>query len=719
MQLLRSLKMKNWLIGLTLLSALVFYIEKYHIRPGRQQTFLNNYLSVLQANLEGFQKDTGLRIEDGDFNRYFYKGSISHRKLMRLKRKHALIEDVAILNKNGALIGQSTNLGKAFKLRKYIRRARGSRGYQQFLHSSGFFRLYPVQDEDRHIIGYILFKLKVPSAYGQNVMVLHNEGRSQLYVTESDYFSAEEKSLLLMSFDEIELDDAGDHRFQLGENYFEAHHRFWRDGGLFLVALKREVKVTQLAGFYMLSVSSLVFLLFLIMQNPAFIHRLTHKKEQEELTGILQNQRETLDTLRTDFAAIKNAYSYGEAELEEREKIIAGRVLEKEEAFEDEEEPDDTLYSYDEAAISEQLTEKDSGTIELKPLKREFIFIAPEDTSWKSDFKTASAFDEFTEEEKEHIDKARGKTFTPEVVELIRDISQSDEKTNLLKQLSVFETMYADVQIRSFITYLNEVYFDEVTIPEIQNLLGMIAKPLKADGMVLLNYNSYLGCYESTVLYNLDEQVHKTFYVLNDDTVVPLKKGEFVFHAVTDEQRLSPFFRKRFTDEIATNLESLYMFSLHDHYLDAFLVAFYFTDQGEVISKSVELEEIKDYLNKMAPALKYFFMEHFTYNLSDQTTEMIKEITTITNKGHSRADVFHVYLEKLINHSDYLLLKKTLVDVLSPEERIIFNSPGLLIAMVLPENSENFYEIMQRELEVKKIEKYEFPDDGNSFYGYF
>ena len=704
----------NWvLMTLVGLSLCFFVVEKWQLSQNRLDSLLSNYTSLKVSEINEFHHKVGAEIEGDAWNKYFFT-RISKRMMKRIIKKHPQVDGIAFLDQFGSVLANTFSIDKT-GLMRYTKRARKSRAYVQFISNHGFQRLYPVFSLEDTLIGYVIFRWTMAGNAMKDTLLFASLRQNKMFTIPRAAFSNEEAKNLKRSLLRLVSDSSnGSANIEVHKSSIAVHWQYWKAYGMYVALIGEESALFSLASFYALSFSVLTLLIVSFMQKPKIWEKISHERVKESLKCAINQHNDALESLKSELSDIKSAYKTSKY-FTESEKVVRGTIIDDYVPAKSNEVGDDVF------TIDTKQADDDSF-IELKPLKREFVLIDPTDSSWRSqEVEVTEDLEREAEDlEKENtaIEKAREKAFNPEVIQLIQDIAEPRDTTDLIKKIEVFEKMYKTIEIPSYRTHLNEVYFDEVTIDEVKNVLSLLSKDLSANGVALMKYNPYLGCYETIIAAGISETIKDTLYLINEDPVVPLAPHLVSFKSYSEEEKQDKFFKKRFDDETIDFLKSIGTISLHDYFLNAFIVVFYDRDLSE--KEFTDLYEIQTRKNlvQMVPALKFFFMEQAGFNINDQNVELIKELKLVTRYGKEAVDIVQMIPSETTDLETFTELSARLSGQIEPDERLIYSSPNRIVLILRTTKLSDLRAILDLHFPDFEYHVDRFPDKGKSFYLY-
>ena len=701
----------NWvLMTLVGLSLCFFVVEKWQLSQNRLDSLLSNYTSLKVSEINEFHHKVGADIEGDAWNKYFFT-RISKRMMRRIIKRHPQVDGIAFLDKFGSVLANTFSIDKT-SLMRYTKRARKSRAYVQFISNHGFQRLYPVFSLEDTLIGYIIFRWAMASNAMKDTLLFASLRQNKMFTIPRTAFSNKEAKDLKRSLLSLVSDSSnGSANIEVHKSSIAVHWQYWKSYGMYVALIGEESALFSLVSFYALSFSALTLLIVSFMQKPKIWEKISYEREKEILKGAINQHKDMLENLKSKLSDIKSAYKESKY-FTGSEKVVRGTIIDDYVSAKSNEVGDDVF------TVDTKQADDDSF-IELKPLKREFVLIDPLDSSWRSqEVKVAEDLTEDLERENTAIEKAREKAFNPEVMQLIQDIAEPRDTTDVIKKIEVFEKMYETIEIPPYRTYLNEVYFCKITIEEVKKVLSFLGKDLSANGVALIKYNPYLGCYETIIAAGISETIKDALYLINEDPVVPLAPHLVSFKSYSEEDKQDKFFKKRFDDETIELLKSIGTISLHDYFLNAFIVVFYDRDLSE--KEFTDLYEIQTRKNlvQMVPALKFFLMEQGGFNIHDQNVELIKELKLVTRYGKEAVDIVQMIRSEKTDLETFTELSVRLTGQIESDERLIYNSPNRIVLILRTTKLSDLRATLDLHFPDFEYHVDRFPDKGKSFYLY-
>lgn len=456
---------------------------------------------------------------------------------------------------------------------------------------------------------------------------------------------------------------------------------FFSFGGLFLYALIRNKRETREKRF----------------------------RKEKMLDKVISAQTKTIEKLEENLETLARNLSLDPKKIE---KII---------------EPDPTLYFMDEKLnespadvyeISQDSKQSHTDSvIDLEPVDKQFIFLDPDsDYARKHKISTVEA----------HTEKGqqlRKKAFTPEVINLMKDVAKPDvSQKQLLQKVDEFQKKWGRPDIQPWTSYLNEVYFDEVTKEEIFNLLAKIVTMINADAGALLTYDPYLGCYRSFSTVGMPAASENKLFVLDDDPHLRFNREKIHEILVTSENLNDVYFTKRFISSFVKSLYAIYSFPLIKFGTDSFLVLFYKQKPVKNIQEVLRSSAFEQYPKELTPALKFFLFEKPERGSGDQTLEMLKSLREITGHARRKAHVIHIFSNTGISDRIVLAIEKRLRKILIDPEKFFYNTPNhllLFLSMTKPEyRPEKVLTEIASFIPDLIADHLTFPEIGKNYYSY-
>jgi len=246
----------------------------------------------------------------------------------------------------------------------------------------------------------------------------------------------------------------------------------------------------------------------------------------------------------------------------------------------------------------------------------------------------------------------------------------------------------------------------------------MITENLESDNAALLKFNPYMGCYITEVTTSMGDKLKNNLYVLADDPIIDARRNEYNYQFTGLELKDDVFFAKRFTESVLGRLKSLWILSLHEFHIDGYLILFYNSPHGKRLAEETDSDKLAKYLRPLSPALKYYFMEHYSLDIIHQTKELVKELNSVTHHGSREAIILKVELKDIPDAKQSQKLRNALMAILTEEERFIQCSPLQLLILLDKSDPKKIEETISSEVNIATIDQSKFPELGKNLLAY-
>ena len=154
---------------------------------------------------------------------------------------------------------------------------------------------------------------------------------------------------------------------------------------------------------------------------------------------------------------------------------------------------------------------------------------------------------------------------------------------------------------------------------------------------------------------------------------------------------------------------------MQPYFLDALIVLF--GSHESVAGFEAIKPEIMLALPQLAPAFKYYFMEESLVS-NNYTDKLLREFKRITENGRAPAVVIHYQPSGNITPGLFEQLEKSLDNFLEKTERLVYGSPGKMLAIVHDRDVSELNARIAELLPGVNTSVFRFPDLGTSIYSY-
>ncbi len=674
------------LCGLLLLGMLFYFAEGF-IRHQRRAELTEGALKHLEANYLQISSKVASLVNENSLAAFLRLKAVPESFWQQHRELHPMIRGGALFDANGSLVGRSIEWIPRVAIAEKLLNARGT-DQLGLLHASGWYQLHSLPDRS----AFLLTALSLPRLDQETFTALFEPTTQQTFWSDGELLGEElasriaELASLLPATGNITLRANG-------RNYILTT-QFWNTTGLIFITLEKERLFYKSVGFFVLAGTIVAFIAGLLFFT-------LNSKTREILQTERKMSRQILEAQQKTYAHLRDVIH----------KTAAEPVAAKATSFSE--------FSFPSAIVSDSdptppqpqqqiiYREKEPLVIELVATNRDFIFLDP-------DFNPPPR----TLPEDKRIAELRERSFNPEVIHLMHSVNKPATYSSLMSRIRSIAEMSNRVTIPAWKVFLNEVYFDEITLAETKKMMAYLRELLSADALALLRFNPYIGCYHTFISDGLDSVTETNLYVLSSDQYFPLTKNEQTWHTFSPEAKHNVYLTKRFSAQTLKPLRGYYAIPLHPWHIQGYLVGF-FRDDNPARPETHKLPaDFHTYLKEAIPAFQYFFKEYFRQNYTDQVTEIVKELRGITGHGRKTAVLIEIHSDAAIDDQSYQRLKRSLQDVLADNERFIYNTPHRLLVILSRTAPDTIMDRLQSLLPNISILIRYFPDEGKNYYLY-
>lgn len=660
---------------------LLFWTDAAVLQPNRERSAMNSALDAFTFSMRQLSETVAESMDSGYLSSFASQTNPPASGLREMESWSGYIHSAYILNSAytlKALSGKIDNRDLA-SIAREIQTERQENIYYT-LTQSGLFLTAKILSENGNT-NYLLLKLSPPISTGI-AAGFAKPGGTPLYLYPENMIGGE--NALGISL----LDFTSRHKYRLRET-------FWKEAGFLFLMVFPPPGFLDLPTLLLIPVALLAGALLFFRLDPQ--RQKSEEEQKETIRKTLESQKKTLEHLR------KNLEEHRIQPKISLEKIV--------ESLPADGEMPEAVFS---AAPAKEGARKD--VVELIATEREFIFPNPFLPEWNpSPSLTVSKLPE-------RAARIRNRVFSDDAKQLIAELSSTpesgDPKVHALLRIRNIEKEYANPAVGEWTTYLNEVYFDPITIDEIMHIMQIINDELHGNGTFLMRYNPYYGCYETFATARTEPGSQLFMYMLQNDPIIPSEPKEMVFTEISDELREDPYFKKRFLPETADRIGSFATISLHRHFLNSFVVTLFNKGNNAARDSLAIRNSIHLKLHEVMPAIHYFFNDQSPYSHANQTQEMLKEMRSITGHAREKATVLHIQSKTMLNDDIFRSVELAFADVLGEDERLLFNTPSHFIFLLRETTGSTVKSRISELLNDLVIEELSFPDLGKNFYSY-
>lgn len=709
---MQATAIKFTIAALSLVAGVSFFIwENNIVIPQHAARTLESHNTFFTKQTTIFKAKLQDEILSGGWDRFFLINSIPENRLQMLRRKFSEIQNLAVLGKNNNILAQTFQDVQLTTFEDTLKKARKAKEPLSLLTAHGLNFIFPVYSFDGDFLGSVITQYQPARSGSEDTgLFITDTARTHIYVHPPNFLSELSAIELKKHLQNTATGNSGSENTDLEDTGYTIAWQLNKANGFYLGIIYLTGEYYQLFSFYTMLVAIGLFVIIVVSHRPIW-EFITQQHQREALESILSEQKQTLQTLQINLDDFRDrAMQYNEPQFSEKD------ITEEElSSAEQTQYAEGEIYAVDEATSrvesTEDKKEQSAVVIDLKKVKNEFILLNPFHFDKKQ-------IDAATAGRPPEADRLKEKTFTHELQGLISDVSQSEDISHILTAADELEEKYQKMNIDPYTIYLNEVYFDEVTENEVIHLLSLVRNNLDGNSIAICRFDSYLGCYKTEFTENTPENFKNLFYFLKQDSYMFFDKYDVSVIATSETKKKNPFFKKRIPEQMLEGLKTIIALPLHQWHLDAFVVVFYDHINEKALIPDQVQEKVQKYLHEMAPALKFFFLDSSYHGPANQSIEILKELKEITNLAHKPADVIHLRFKKPASLKDFYLGRTSLKNLLSSQERFIFNTPMHFIILLTKTPIDKVLTTISRNLPEFQVERQHFPDDSHNYYMY-
>lgn len=667
---------KIWYYWLTPLVGFLFLFGEIYFEKVRFNQLSELAIQKLKTDLKELQNKLEETINEDQILYALDKRQLSLWLYEEFSKLSPMVEGWALYFPNGKIFA-----GQGLFFPKFIEKDKIPALPSQkkrFLFLEEKWYLYTALGEDA---GFLLLSLNIPKLHPKADLAIFHPLQMGFYLPQN--FTGK-KNFLEKLKEKFTRSPNQAHQIDTEAESFLVTPYYWHEYSLYLLSIILQTPLYSRFSFYLFLLSLLFTMNFWL--SHYWLQKKPKNKLEKTSAQILDLQKEAVDNLRK---ALDQVTTWDIPRPVAQAEYAYSRDTEEVQEFSLQEEKK-VIYKVKEPLV-----------IEVIATKKEFLFPEiDEEVPAKTPIETKK------------LEKLRQKAFTPEVMQLFEEIKSVSLEPQISKTIE--SICQKKIEIDSWLVFLNEIYFDEITQQELNRLLIFLAKNLKADALAFLSYNPYLGCYQTTSSHGLDSETKTKLYLLSNDSVFVVDKSKNVAKKISYLHKKNPFFKKRFSENILKKLNAYLAIPLYPYQVRAYLLAFYFEENSQLPQTELNSVFHKN-LKEVVPALKYFLADTLKANHSDQVSEFLKEMRLLTGYGQRKAIVLHIFFPKP-NYYDLPTTFEKLKEILAENERCLMSTPYHLIFLLSPEKDISTITNLFPESEIRV---FHFPERGVNYLAYF
>jgi len=642
------IKRYSIVFGALALAGLLFWGERFVV-AARLGELAEARFATLQNEIAALDRSIGERNATGDFFRFLVPGGDK----TKIKFDFDFIDSAVVLDRNFLAVAASS--GSLTEAERVLVKTSTSKN---ILTAAGLLRRYDIVDFENKRIGYLIVSLKPTLRDRAATLVLTNFEFDLVVPFSRDQFNGEEKRLISALL--------GKQRRAIetitvkGQTYLSVRKAEFAEN-LLLFEIMVFPPFYTFIGLYIVLLCALAGLVYIIHGHAAASY--TRREISERI----------LDSHRRAVAARSDAL----AEIE-RFALADGAVHEKlVSTLTPEDELEARIRAEREADLSQLREKKAPAVIEIPIDKREFRFMNPARKNVSPQKAPVLAANE---------QKLRERAFSDELKNLMEQMQEpvkertvgEPQRENLDISIDDFERRIQQIAIDPYISYLNELYFDDVTDDEVTQALHVVGDVVQSREFAVMLYDARLAAFRTGFAFGAPKDFEKTFYLLPKDSIIQNDFADYGYVEFDDMKRQNRFFQKRFPATFSDGVKGVHIFSLNEAYLRARIV-FFDRSRGGEISDRGAIIKVRNYLSQLAPALHMYFSEHEKVrgnpiDLADWAVQELKH--SVTHAENDPPIISQYVFEAALPISQQLDVTKEITQLLRNEDKILLLSPS-------------------------------------------
>ncbi|MDH5719035.1 MAG: hypothetical protein OEZ13_00285 [Spirochaetia bacterium] len=764
---IKKLSVKKILFIVCVFAGLIFFLENYYIKPSRKHELLKGYVHTLQEEQARAFAQIQEQSQNGSWDKFFLVKMLTEDNLNEIKKSNRQIKDIALIDSEYHIIGQTISENYLSEIILFIKKAGSSLNRQNFLLSSGWYSIFIIKNNGDNLLGFLLIQWKLLKPPDNLGVFLTTPSAKSVYLAPVSFLNDNQKNIFMNFLESNRLYNEYFYYIKIDEKNYDLSIDYIENENFYLGFLQPSRPLFHSISFYFLAISAISLFIHFIVDSKKESSTPEVKNNYENIRKILETQKQALTSMESGLENLRKTYT-GTSDMPV-EKSVKAAVIEKEEKPD---EDDEEIFSILDKEVSPD------KTLELRKVKREFQFLDTFEKHPEATFEVSKEIESLSSEEMvtDKEQEVRQKAFTPELRELINDIREvireaketkenkesinidteivrpeenrlkkeksekiftpelrdlikevkkeepilprkSHEQNNLLEnKITEIEEKINLANINEFDSKLNEIYFDDISIGELKDLISLFRKKLNASASSLLYFRQDLGCYQTVLSENLPSDFDKTFYMLENDFRIREESIEKpVFIEIDENHKNDIFFTKRFPADVLDKLKEILIIPLKEYHFDGY---FYFMYDEDAENKDNIIEQAQKTIKELSPAIKYYFQKKEIHDIINQAADLTQELNLITAVGREPAKILHIYPKKAITKSEFQELKKELSKKLNGHERMILNSPSHLLFLLKENFCESIINIVSEKLEIANSKELHYPDRSSNFFNY-
>ena len=693
------LKSRKFVFSAVILSLLLFAMENWYINHFYPKNSIADYAKRVVNSIEEIEESVSAEVVGQNVSSYFWIQSLSADNITQLRSLHPDILDVILIDKNNHIFSPSgtdfpvkNNLGVLKNIRK-------SNKPITLLLDNGFYSFYPIFSEvgDQYL-GVLILSLKVQGFHPDAITFFMPSTRSYLWIRESKKIAIHDSELLQSALQEVSITDDSSFSISLSRSW-AVHWAALSMGPLFVgVMIPAQAFYTYLS-FY---ISILLFIILAVLEINTKSKTMSNT---EVIKMILEKNHESLANLKSNMSKIEESIMPHSELIMEKSvvgKIVTDKTLDKmpTHGVVNEEDLQDAVHTFD---------------------TKEFILLDPLNEEWIEPVEEADIdFGKY-----ERTEELKERAFSPELMNLLDEVrkSKEDRLDKSLEEFEKFEESFETLYLDEYGQILRRLYEAKEPVESLSKAFDFIRNEMMADGLCLMLFDKNLGCYSMAVTSNISDSMQERLYLLHRDPVIELESGKVLDTEIDDSIRADVFFRKRFNEEEAANVQFIRSISLHDFQMNACLLAFYNkesefeSDYPQRMGKWTN-SHFQLYVQGIIPAISKLYHGKISYKARYPYKELIDELKGFTTIKGENIKVLHVRPKAAWSDEALQQISQECRSKLKTDERMIISTPSHIVFFTEASYVEPLQTLFKTRDEEVDLEEHTYPDEGRSFFIY-
>ncbi|MBS0618687.1 MAG: hypothetical protein JSR44_10900 [Spirochaetes bacterium] len=634
--------------GSLALAGLLFWGERFVV-TARLGELAEARFTALQNEITALDRSITERNAMGDFFRYLVPGGDK----TKIKLNFDFIDSVVVLDRNFLAVAASS--GSLSEAERVLVKTSNSKN---ILTATGLLRRYDITDFESKRIGYIVVSLKPTLRERAATLVLANFEFDSVVPFSRDQFNGEEKKLIgaLLSKQRRATESIA----VRGTTYLSVRKTEFAEN-LLLFEIMVFPPFYTFISLYIVLLCALAGLVYIIHGHAAASY--TRREISER---ILDSHRRAV-AVRSEALAEIERFALADGAVQE--KLVS--TLTREDELEA------RIRAEREAELAQLREKKAPAVIEISIDKRDFRFMNPSRKSVTQKKAPVLAANE---------QKLRERAFSDELKNLMEQMQEpvseprvsEPPRENIDGSIADFERRVQHLAIDPYISYLNELYFDDVTDDEVAQALHVVGDVVQSREFAVMLYDARLAAFRTGFAFGAPKDLEKTFYLLPKDSIIQNNFADYGYVEFDDIKRQNRFFQKRFPATFSDGVKGVHIFALNEAYLRARIV-FFDRSRGGEISDRAAIIKVRNYLSQLAPALHMYFSEHEKVrgnpiDLADWAVQELKH--SVTHAENDPPIISQYFFEDALPIGQQLNVTKELTQLLRSEDKVLLLSPS-------------------------------------------